>query len=620
MKIAIVIPWFGKDLNGGAEQVAFQMAKKMTLQGIEVEVLTTCCRSFFDPWDLNEHPPGLRQEDGVFVRRFAVLGRQKEQFDRVVRRLLSIRPDEMEIRGPILRSEDEDIYWEQQLRCPDLLEYVEKHQGEYDRFLILPYLFSLTTDVAQIVGAKSVVQPCLHDECYARLRRVQTLILDAGWLVFNSEGEKQLAKQRFGEWIEKKSSVVGLGVEWEETSVMKPVVEGRYVFYLGRRLREKGVADLVSAFQSFKESTSSDLQLVLAGPGEIDGAGIEGVLNLGQVSHEHKISLLQNCEVLVNPSPQESFSRVLYEAWFEKKPVVVNKDCLATHYAVLGSEGGGWSTDGSVSGFQKIFEFINSVQPSELVQAGLQGEKWAKKTAQWDGVIDRLLHVFQTPPPFQNQVVAIVYPDCDQQEKARFWRALRGTKHKIFETGHSDLDKNFDAKIFVTNETDSKRGWVLQSPQEIVGHVFDLFGDSALKCVQKKVTGEKTPRVMIVSDNEDFYHIVSKCFIDAFSAQDLRRRDPLFLLSLDLAVVDCMCQDDVSDLQAMGVPIVFSSENHEEDSQRRLNSWVVKTSQIPQAVSFILQDRESRERLVQSGYKKVEIASAGHWQSSLSEI
>ena len=207
MKIGLVIPWFGPDLHGGAEKVAYQIARRLIDQDCDVEVLTTCCKSFFDPWDLNFHPMGIADENGIQVRRFPVESRNSQEFDRVVRKLLSIRENEMQSFAPIIRSEEEDVYWENQLRCPAMLEYVEKNQHLYDRFLLLPYLFSLTTDIAQIVGHKAVVQPCLHDECYARLNRVQNLMLDAGWLVWNSEGEKHLAIQRFGRWIEKKSLV-----------------------------------------------------------------------------------------------------------------------------------------------------------------------------------------------------------------------------------------------------------------------------------------------------------------------------------------------------------------------------------------------------------------------------
>src|SRR4028118_2213148 len=67
--LAIVIPWFGAELKGGAEQQAFQVATRLAARGVRVEVLTTCCRSFQDDWATNHLPPGITKEHGLTVRR-----------------------------------------------------------------------------------------------------------------------------------------------------------------------------------------------------------------------------------------------------------------------------------------------------------------------------------------------------------------------------------------------------------------------------------------------------------------------------------------------------------------------------------------------------------------------
>ena len=51
---AIVIPWFGRDLKGGAEQQAFQLATRLADAGEKVEVLTTCSPAFNKDWGKNE--------------------------------------------------------------------------------------------------------------------------------------------------------------------------------------------------------------------------------------------------------------------------------------------------------------------------------------------------------------------------------------------------------------------------------------------------------------------------------------------------------------------------------------------------------------------------------------
>ena len=68
--LAIVTPWFGRNLKGGAEQQSWQVATRLAQRGHTVEVLTTCSNSFHDDWAVNHLPVGLSQEQGVKIRRF----------------------------------------------------------------------------------------------------------------------------------------------------------------------------------------------------------------------------------------------------------------------------------------------------------------------------------------------------------------------------------------------------------------------------------------------------------------------------------------------------------------------------------------------------------------------
>src|ERR1700709_38759 len=71
LKLAIVVPWFGRDLKGGAEQHAWQIASRLARRGHEVEVLTTCCRAHQDDWNTNHLPAGSTKEvEGFTTRRF----------------------------------------------------------------------------------------------------------------------------------------------------------------------------------------------------------------------------------------------------------------------------------------------------------------------------------------------------------------------------------------------------------------------------------------------------------------------------------------------------------------------------------------------------------------------
>ena len=86
--IGIVIPWFGRNLKGGAETHAWQIASCLAAREHDVEVLTTRCRSHQDDWATNHLPTGLtREPEGFSIRRFTVKRRNRKAFDRVAAHL-----------------------------------------------------------------------------------------------------------------------------------------------------------------------------------------------------------------------------------------------------------------------------------------------------------------------------------------------------------------------------------------------------------------------------------------------------------------------------------------------------------------------------------------------------
>src|ERR1700676_1870434 len=82
LRIAVVTPWFGPNLTGGAERTAWQVAHGLSGRGHSVEVLTTCGRAFAADWGDNAYRPGERDENGVRVRRFQLDPRDGDAFNR----------------------------------------------------------------------------------------------------------------------------------------------------------------------------------------------------------------------------------------------------------------------------------------------------------------------------------------------------------------------------------------------------------------------------------------------------------------------------------------------------------------------------------------------------------
>ncbi|MFN2507158.1 MAG: glycosyltransferase family 4 protein [Chthoniobacterales bacterium] len=397
MKIAIVIPWFGRDLKGGAEQQAWQIATRLAARGHEIEVLTTCCRSHQDDWESNHLRAGLEQQpEGFSIRRFAVVARDRAAFDQVCSGLMNLSGAELTPGVSPVSGEASAVFVNELIKSPELLGYLEANEQTFDWFLFLPYLYGLVLHGVLSVADRALLQPCLHDESYAYLPEVADAFHLASKLLFNSEGEMELALRLFGPGIWNKSTVVGEGVEDSDALVTNGQLRsnaanigGPYVLCLGRKEEGKNTPMLLRAFRRFRAvRPNSDMQLVLAGHGDAKlSADDKQVHDLGVVSDADRDSLLNGCIALFQPSEKESFSRVMMEAWLRGKPVAAHSSCLATAVAVNRARGG-WVAGGEAE-WAALFAEVARTHPRQLAGLGERGRSYARVMAEWEKVIDR---------------------------------------------------------------------------------------------------------------------------------------------------------------------------------------------------------------------------------------
>ncbi|HEX8423244.1 MAG TPA: glycosyltransferase, partial [Pyrinomonadaceae bacterium] len=404
--LAIVIPWFGAELKGGAEQQAFQFATRLAARGASVEVLTTCCRSFQDDWATNHLPHGATEEHGLVVRRFPVGPRDREAFDRVNAKLLALTPSDLRAGVSLVSEQDAEIFLTQNINSPALLEHLRARGDDYHAFIFIPYMFAPTTEGLPLVAARAFLQPCLHDEPVAYFPAVENLFQRARLVLFNSDGERELAARLYGgAAIFPQSVVVGEGIEPSAftTDAGRQRLAGAlpselragapFVLYLGRRDETKNTGLLVRAFRRFKERATTKhakrLKLVLAGAGARSyDERARDIHDLGPVSEETKAALLVACRALFQPSRNESFSRVLMEAWsYGARPVAAHRECLATSIAVERA-GGGWLA-ASEEEWAQTFAHVAALPETELQRLGARGRRYADEHADWNKVITR---------------------------------------------------------------------------------------------------------------------------------------------------------------------------------------------------------------------------------------
>jgi glycosyltransferase involved in cell wall biosynthesis len=400
--IAIVTPWFGEDLKGGAEKQTWQIAHRLCDSGINVEVLTTCCKSFFDDWSTNHRKPGTENQNGITIRRFSVNHRNKSAFNRVNQQMLAVSSVDLRPGVSPVSGDFSAVFARDNINSDTLLVHLAENKEAYHAFLFIPYLYGPILNGLPIVADRAFLQPCLHDEVYAYLKEVEYLFHKAKGILFNSEGEALLAQQLYGPAIIPKGIVVGEGIEAPpdlnsgERGKIGPldVINSRYVLYLGRRDPTKNVDLLVNAYKRFKKQSYEDnLYLVLAGPGDRSYTGeCDGLVDLDFVSETEKSVLLKNCLALFQPSRNESYSRVIMEAWHYHKPIVANKYCLATTTPVQQARGG-WLA-GSVAEWAAMFHQVSQKSSGELADMGEKGYDYARRHADWDQVIRRYKNIF----------------------------------------------------------------------------------------------------------------------------------------------------------------------------------------------------------------------------------
>jgi glycosyltransferase involved in cell wall biosynthesis len=389
--IAIVTPWFGRESTGGAESLARELAARLSLRGFDVTILTTCSRSFLARWDLDHFEPGETHEDGYTVRRYRVAPRDAAAFDNVNAAILAMQPHEWPaLRGRAVATAP---FIEESINAPDLEAHLASAGSSYDACLFIPYLYGVVVRGIRSLGPRAHLIPCLHDEGYARIPRIADALHECATLLFNSDGEAELATRIYGPGVLHKAYVIGSGLDAPAEPATDPIPylgQDPFVLCLGRRDATKNVDFLADAYLGFRQRCpESDLRFVLAGPGERSYSKPgSGIIDLGFVDASMKRTLLQRASALLQPSTNESYSRVLMEAWREHTPVVAHRDCLATATAVKEARGG--LLAGSRDEWIEVLELIDAGKIAS-VEMGERGAEYARDKSDWDGVIDRLI-------------------------------------------------------------------------------------------------------------------------------------------------------------------------------------------------------------------------------------
>ena len=394
-RIAVVTPWFGRELIGGAEKLAWELSCAFARADAQVDVLTTTCRSFHDDWGATYHRAGAVQIEDLTIRRFKVDSRDRAAFARASMTLTSLPRISLHPDGEPIDERTSRAFVTENISSKALLAYLVANAQAYDAFVFVPYLYGTTVAGVPLVADRAFVVPCLHDEAYAYLNPVRDIFAAARGVFYNSEGEAEVAASIYGPAIYAKSTVIGHAVDPIMPPRSRVSIDGftpersRYILALGRQGATKNTDFLIEAFTRFRATRPTSLQLVLAGAKPPSLQAADGVIALGAVTEDVKASLLTYARALAQPSTNESFSRAIYEAWYSQRPVLVHADCRATSRAVEAS-GGGWSA-ATIEEWAQVFGTIDESSDEAIDAFGQRGFAAAAENGTWDIVAQRSL-------------------------------------------------------------------------------------------------------------------------------------------------------------------------------------------------------------------------------------
>ncbi|MCB0117272.1 MAG: hypothetical protein KDD84_24400, partial [Caldilineaceae bacterium] len=231
MRIGLVVQRYGLEVGGGAEAHARHLAERLAPY-MQVEVLTTCASDYMT-WQ-NHYPPGYSKINGIPVRRFEIRSpRNVNEFNRFSLQIINQNADYYdEVRWMAMQGPD----------APDLFNYLDSHQDDYDLFYFFTYLYASTFVGLQRVAHKSILQPTAHDEPTLRLGIFQSLFNLPRGFIFNTYEEERMIRERFhNEHIP--GAVIGVGIDQPQAPEIETMDE-EYVLYLGRIDESKGCREL----------------------------------------------------------------------------------------------------------------------------------------------------------------------------------------------------------------------------------------------------------------------------------------------------------------------------------------------------------------------------------------
>jgi glycosyltransferase involved in cell wall biosynthesis len=382
MKLACVVQRYGAEVTGGSERHCRVISEHLSTDH-DVTVLTSCAQDYVT-WR-NMYPAGATKVGRVNVMRFPV-ARQRH-----LGRLAHIS----EIVFATRSSPEEQERWfvENGPEIPGLIEHLRRHGTEYDRILFWTYRYYQTFFGLPLVADRAILVPTAEEDPLIWVDIVDRLFsLPIGYMFLTPE-EADLVRGRATRPLAP-SCVIGCGVDppppapaGHPVDLAAAGISSPFILYLGRIEPNKGCDTLLEYFDTYLKSGGPPVQLVMAGFANMPIPSHPSIRCLGVVDDPLRETLLAKARLLVVPSPFESLSLVLLEAWNQRLPALVNGRCAVLHGQVVRANGG--------LSYRYAGDFAASLgyllnHPEVARQLGRQGYAYVDQEYRWPLVMEKI--------------------------------------------------------------------------------------------------------------------------------------------------------------------------------------------------------------------------------------
>ncbi len=418
-RIALVVQRYGKEIVGGAEQLARCYAHILRDQGCDVHVVTTCAAHYLT-WR-NEFAPGLTQEDGIPVHRFLVDFERSNYWHQLHSLLLlrHITPIEWCAESGSYIKHDWRSYWgdpqskaalkeavrnlptaiqEEFVRTQgpyssSLLQYLTTERDTYDSFCFFTYLYATAYFGApRVCRSKRIFVPTFQDEPPAYLPIFREWFGMSDRILYLTSAERDFAAQLCP--AAENGEVIGMPIDGVSVATDRRLPDYPFLLYCGRFDTAKGSDTLVDYFLRFKQEYPSNLKLVLTGHAAVAVPEHPDIVFLGFVDEAYKFALMQDAQVFVQPSAFEALSIVLLEALLSGTPALVNSNS-----AVMAEHCRSANAGFDYSNYESFREFLSTLLEREDLRRflGENGRRYVKENYSLQVVAQKLLQSVGAP-------------------------------------------------------------------------------------------------------------------------------------------------------------------------------------------------------------------------------